>query len=135
MPRSALPFFAFPLVTLLLTGGVACDLNTVRDDDNFRSTVIYCESAVEHAVSCCPGLRAHSDACFQHYERTTRDCGCSGSGSASSEEGTEPLLTIASSEAILGTSCDALAANDGCDRLAEQLSTPKTHSSSQSCSD
>jgi hypothetical protein len=134
-----LPILFFSVTALLLTGGLGCsnnnndDTNT-SDDDNFREDVFQCENAVAHAATCCPGLAPPPKVCVHHFLNETQSCGCS--GTAGHTEEIEPVWDVSSSTAIATTSCEELAANDGCSRLPTALAKNNDSSSDTgSCSD
>lgn len=118
---------ALALVALVLSRGVAVAGTTDVDADNFREDVILCENAVAHAKTCCPNLAAPQTACVYHDSLTTTNCGCEQDGTSDySGQITTPVIDVATSSTILGSSCEALAADDGCARLATELAKPNT---------
>lgn len=118
MHRKLTTLFLSTLV-LLLTRGVA-SADDVDDDENFREDVIRCEDAVARIAVCCPNVSAPKQACVHHLFRETTDCGCG--DSVTREEHIWPVLGLARSKEISGQSCLSLVADDGCSRLAQEIS-------------
>jgi hypothetical protein len=119
---------------LVVTGAIACNTTVESDDDNLREDVLTCENAVAVVESCCPFVQAPPDACLYHHYYKREDCGCM-SGDATWTDDRQPAFDLATSQAILAGTCDAVTARGGCAAVAAVLAKPNaTHSDSTGCS-
>lgn len=115
MPRASA--FLFPLGVLALTRTLAC----ADEDESFRMDVLYCENAIEHAKACCPLLAPLRQSCRHAHSEEDHPCSCSSSDEYTTTVDTNPTLSITESERLLESDCEAIRAQQGCEKLQEQI--------------
>lgn len=102
-------------VGALFSALIACS-GEVHDHDNLRDSVLYCEEAVSALSECCPGFKERNTiSCDYSYDYYPGGCDTS-----SRTYHKDPDLSIATSQCILGATCDRLRANGVCDALVSK---------------
>lgn len=110
-----MPSFTKYLVGLAFALGLACSTPSGQyQTSQYREDAVACGEAVEHARECCSDVVVPAGACeFRHL--VPSECGgCSSAHGSPTTDDQWPVLSVTASDAILGASCEDLAANDGC---------------------